>query len=243
MCETCGTPAFGRFSRRSLLKASCNLALAGGLAMAGGLAPALAQNPPQNAIAPEAALKRIMDGNARYAANSPNERDFSVRRAALAQSQHPIASIVSCADSRVAPEFAFDQAPGDLFVVRVAGNFVNEDGLASLEFGSEVLGAPVILVLGHSSCGAIRSTIDAVQNNTTLPGHLPALINAIRPAVEAAKKDNPTDMMAAATIANVRLNVEKLKTATPILSARVADKRLQVVGGIYELATGKVTLV
>nr|WP_246088859.1 carbonic anhydrase [Phreatobacter stygius] len=208
-----------------------------------GLAPASAQSPPQNAISAEAALKRIMEGNARYAANTPNERDFSARRAALAQSQHPIASIVSCADSRIAPELAFDQGPGDLFVVRVAGNFVNEDGLASLEFGSEVLGAPVILVLGHSGCGAVSATIDVVRNNTTLPGHLPALINAIRPAVDAAKTDNPADLMAAATIANVRLNVEKLKVAAPILSARVAGKRLQVVGGVYDLSTGKVTLI
>jgi carbonic anhydrase len=102
--------------------------------------PAPGAAPPPNAIAPADALKRLMEGNARYAANTPNERDFSSGRAARAQAQYPIAAILGCADSRVAPELAFDQAPGDLFVVRVAGNFVAPDLLASLEYGSSSSG-------------------------------------------------------------------------------------------------------
>src|SRR5690606_28296195 len=101
------------------------------------------------------ALKRLEEGNLRYVSNTSINRDYSVDRAERAQSQAPFASVVGCADSRVSPEIVFDQGPGDLFVVRVAGNFVNEDGLASLEFGAAVLGSQLIMVLGHSACGAV----------------------------------------------------------------------------------------
>ena len=131
--------------RRGLLAVSAASLVAGSLA-----APALAQTakPAPNAMTPDQALKRLMDGNARYVANAPDNKDFSAGRAARAQSQHPFAGLLSCADFRVALELAFDQSPGELFVVRVAGNFVNTDGLASLEFGVKVLGMPLIMVLG-----------------------------------------------------------------------------------------------
>jgi carbonic anhydrase len=241
MCEDCGSGA-SRLSpsRRSFLRGG------GGLALAAGLCgPALAQGVTTvpTPLSGEEALKRLVEGNARYAANKPTQRDFSAGRAARARSQHPFASIVSCADSRIAPELAFDQGPGDLFVVRVAGNFINEDGLASLEFGAAVLQSPLILVLGHTSCGAVASTIDVVKNGTQLPGHLPALVSAIKPAVLDAQKAGAANLLEAATEANVRLNVERLKRATPILSERAAGKKLTVVGGVYELATGKVKLL
>ena len=240
MCERCASNALGSGpSRRSFLSAGAALGLAAGVV---GLArPAFAQA--ASPVTGEEALKRLMAGNARYAANKPQQRDFSAGRAARAQSQHPFASIVGCADSRVAPELAFDQSAGDLFVVRVAGNFINEDGLASLEFGSAVLQSPLIMVLGHTRCGAVASTIDVVKNGTQLPGHLPALVNAIRPAVEEARKAGAADLLEAATEANVRLNVARLKAAAPILAQRVAEKKLTIVGGVYELATGKVKLV
>ncbi len=241
MCERCAsnTLSFSP-SRRSFLGGGAGLAIAAGLP---GAAFAQGVTTTPTPLGGEEALKRLMDGNARYAANTPNERDFSAGRAARTRSQHPFASIVSCADSRLAPELAFDQGAGDLFVVRVAGNFVNEDGLASLEFGAAVLQSPLILVLGHTSCGAIASTIDVVKNGTQLPGHLPSLINAIKPAVLEAQKAGAANMLEAATEANVRLNVERLKSAAPILADRVAQKKLTVVGGIYELATGKVKLI
>ncbi|CAB3930006.1 Carbonic anhydrase [Achromobacter insolitus] len=146
-------------------------------------------------------------------------------------------------DSRVAPELAFDQGPGDLFIVRVAGNFVNEDGLASLEYGTLVLRAPLILVLGHDNCGAVDATVKALKDKTEYPGHLPALVNAIKPAVELASKSGAKDLMAAAVQANVRLAVERLKAAQPLLQEMVQQKKLGVVGGVYSLATGKVALV
>jgi carbonic anhydrase len=237
MCDNCRTTFYAR-SRRAFLKGAAGLALTS--YGSGAFAQSAAPSQP---VGGEEALKRLTEGNARYAANQPKERDFSAGRAARAQSQYPFASIVSCADSRVAPELAFDQGPGDLFVVRVAGNFVNEDGLASLEYGAQMLGSQLILVLGHTNCGAVSATIDVVKNNTKLPGHLPSLIGAIRPAVLAAQKEAPNDLLKAATIANVRFNIETLKKAKPILSQRAAEKKLLIVGGVYDLATGKIDLV
>ncbi|MCB1500011.1 MAG: carbonic anhydrase [Bauldia sp.] len=237
MCRNCEVPSL---SRRSILTGAAVLAAAAALPVSSLMtSPAAAQD----AVPPADALKMLEEGNARYVANTAINRDFSVGRAERAKSQSPFASIVSCADSRIAPELVFDQGPGDLFVVRVAGNFVNEDGLASLEFGSAVLGSQLIMVLGHTACGAIRATIDVVENGTELPGHLPALADAIKPAVEAAKAAKAEDLMAAATIENVRLNVAYLKTAAPILSDLVSQGKLDVVGGVYDLATGKVGLV
>lgn len=161
---------------------------------------------------------------------------------ALAGGQNPFAGILSCADSRIAPEHAFDSARGDLFVVRVAGNFLNPDNLASFEFAVAVLGAPLLMVLGHESCGAVKSTISSTQDKTTLPGYLPSLVAGLTPAVNAAR-DVPGDLLKNATEANVRLNVEALKKATPIISAAVDEGRVKVVGAIYRLRSGAVELI
>lgn len=179
-------------SRRSLLS--------GGVALgAAAMLPAVAfADTPQNAISPDAALKRLMEGNARYAANKPTQQDYSVGRARRVVGQHPIAAILSCSDSRVAPELTFDQGPGDLFVVRVAGNFVNDDGLASIEYAVKYLGTPLIMVLGHANCGAVDATIKVVRDNVTLPGHLPDMIHEIKPAVEIALRDHQDDVLSAA---------------------------------------------
>ena len=189
MCELCGS-AHHRLSRRGLLAGA-------GAALAASTFPSsrlLAAEPPSegapNAISPDEALQRLMDGNARYAANTPAIKDFSAGRAARVAKQYPFAAILSCADSRVAPELAFDQGPGELFVVRVAGNFVDDDGLASLEYGVKFLGVPLIMVLGHTNCGAVEATIKVVKDNAKLPGHLPGLVRAIKPAVEAGAKED-----------------------------------------------------
>src|SRR4030095_3827557 len=206
-------------------------------------APAPGAPPPQNAISPADALKRIMEGNARYAANTPNERDFSSGRAARAQGQYPIAAILSCADSRVGPELVFDQAPGDLFVVRVAGNVVNTDLLASIEYGLQFLGAPLIMVLGHSSCGAIDAAIKVVKDKAVLPGHLPELITALKPAVMIARKEKAGALLDNATRENVKRQVARLKSSAPIVQKLYAGKKIDIVGGVYDIASGKVTLV
>jgi len=240
MCDWCATSVRGLTSRRGFLVGA--VAAAGAAAGAFPLArPAFAQA--ANGVPPDEAQQRLVDGNARYVAGQTDVRDFEAGRAARATSQHPFASVLSCADSRVAPELAFDQGAGDLFVVRVAGNIANDDAVASLEFGSAVLGCQLILVLGHTSCGAVVSAIGVVKEKTELPGHLPGLIGQITPAVETAMKDDPADLVAAATVQNVRDAMARLSADSPMLSGLIAEGKLKVIGGIYELSTGKVSLL
>jgi len=184
-----------------------------------------------------------MQGNARYAAGAPEEKDFSAGRAAREEVQYPIAAILGCSDSRVSPELLFDQGPGDVFVVRVAGNFLNEDGLASIEYAVQFLGVPLVMVLGHTNCGAVAAAVKVVKERIELPGHLPDLIKSIEPAVIAAHGRHPSDLVAAAIEENVRLNVKRLIDDAPIISEALAAKKIAVSGGIYDLATGKVRLI
>ncbi|WBV45156.1 carbonic anhydrase [Pseudoroseomonas cervicalis] len=226
MCRICS----GGVARRGLMGG----ALAAGLAAA---LPALAQPDSEpSPTTPEAALQRLREGNARYAANMPRQRDFSARRAALAAGQSPFAAVLGCADSRVAPELAFDQDPGDIFVVRVAGNFVTREGLGSLEYGARVLGTKVILVLGHTRCGAVDATLASLRQPQALPGHVGELVEAMKPGIAAAP---PGDAVAA----NVRHNVMRLLQSGPVLPEMVAAGELRIAGGVYDLATGQVTFL
>jgi carbonic anhydrase len=197
---------------------------------------------PQNVLSPDAALKRLREGNARYVRGLALRHDFKHEREALAGGQNPYAAILSCADSRIAPEYAFDSGRGDLFVCRIAGNFASDEMVASLEYAIAVLNVPLILVLGHESCGAVDSTIKSLKDNTTLPGHLPSLVTAIAPAVKAVLQQGG-DTLLNATRQNVVDTVGKLATAAPILGAAVEQKKLKVVGGIYKLRDGRVDMV
>ncbi len=164
--------------------------------------------------------------------------------AALAEGQAPLAVIVGCADSRVAPELIFDQGVGDLFVVRIAGNIVSGAGASvkgSIEYAVAELGVRLIMVLGHGQCGAVKAAIEHIDANDALPGAIGELIKPIRPAVEAAK-NLPGDKLANVIKANVEKGVERLKTLDPILSKLVKSQELQVVGGVYELRQGKVEI-
>jgi carbonic anhydrase len=183
-----------------------------------------------------------MKGNARYVEGVSRRHDFKSEREALVGGQNPYAGILSCADSRVAPEFAFDSGRGDLFVCRVAGNFANSDTIASLEYATAILNTPLMLVLGHDSCGAVSATIKSLKDDTTLPGHLPSLVSNIAPAVKATM-DQPGDKLQNAIRQNVIDNVAKLKSATPILSSAVEQGKLKIVGGIYHLGDGRVELI
>ena len=214
----------------------------GAVAAAASIASAQAQ-PARSAETPDAALARLMEGNARYVSGQLKERDFSANRAARAQGQAPFAAILGCADSRVAPELAFDQAPGELFIVRVAGNFVTPEGLGSLEFGAAVLGTKVIMVLGHTSCGAVNATVDALQKGNTLPGHIAGLVTAMKPGIEPIMKTTGPDLQQRAVVANVQANVRRLQTEKPILSEMVAAGKVRIVGAYYDLPTGKVIMV
>jgi carbonic anhydrase len=251
MCDVCGDAQHEpQVLRRDFLRTSALAALVPwslvpwcmGVAIAAD-PPAPGTPPPPNAIAPADVLKRLMDGNARYAANTPNQRDFSSGRAARVQGQYPIATILSCADSRVAPELAFDQGPGDLFVVRVAGNIVNPDLLASLEYGAQFLGVPLIMVLGHTGCGAVDAAIKVLKTKAVLPGHLPELITAIKPAVLVAEKTQAGNLLDNAATENVRRQVARLKSSPPVVEKLYVGKKIDIVGGVYDLATGMIALV
>jgi carbonic anhydrase len=235
------------FTRRGALKTAAGFAAMAGLAPA-AIFPATAKEPDDgkpkpNAINGDEALKRLMKGNARYVSKKKLCKDFSAGRAARTKSQYPIAAVLSCSDSRVAPEFAFDQGPGDVFVVRVAGNFVHDDGLASLEYAVKYLGVPLVVVLGHSNCGAVSSAIKVIEDGAELPGHLPELIQAIKPAVVAAKAKSPKDLLGAAISENVALNVKLLETAPPLLASFAQSGQVKVAGGVYNLANGKIELL
>jgi carbonic anhydrase len=161
------------------------------------------------------------------------------RRTELTKSQHPFAGIVSCSDSRVPPEIVFDQGLGDLFVVRVAGNVINDEGLGSIEYTVDHLGTRLILVLGHQSCGAVKAARETIAAKGKAPGHIESLVTAIKPAVEATAKDD----LETTVKANVKNVVKALRSSTPILKAKVDSGEIQVIGGYYSLDTGAVTFL
>jgi carbonic anhydrase len=177
-------------SRRHIARARFLEAAGLGLAavtMAGGSASAAGAGPERAAESPSEALALLKEGNGRFVADSGTCTSLSVRRLELAAGQNPFAIVLGCSDSRVPIETVFDQVPGHIFVVRVAGNFVTEDGLGSIEYGVAVLKAPLIVVLGHSACGAVDATIKYVQGGPKPPGHIMGLVDAIEPAVRETK--------------------------------------------------------
>jgi carbonic anhydrase len=243
MCETCCENFSPRldFSRRRLILVAASTT---GLLLSGAALARENKTPPkpQNVVSPDAALERLRQGNARYVGGVARRHDFKHEREALAGGQNPYAAILSCADSRIAPEYAYDSGRGDLFVCRVAGNFANTDSIASLEYAVAVLGVPLILVLGHDSCGAVDATIKSLKDDKPLPGHMPSLVEGIAPAVKAVSSQGG-DTLAKAIRQNVVDNVAKLSAATPILSAAVEQHKLKVVGGVYGLKDGRVEMV
>jgi carbonic anhydrase len=243
MCELCGRQIEHSLpARRTFLKAAAGTAA--NLAFTAGAFAAAPKAPPkqENILSPDASLKRLLDGNARYIAGTTQRYDFRHEREALSGGQNPFAAVLSCADSRIAPEFCFDTARGDVFVCRVAGNFATDEIIASLEYAVQVLNTPLIMVLGHEACGAVDATIKSIKDGTTLPGHLPSLVHALTPAVDAVQ-GQPGDVLANAIARNVAMNVDRLKSSTPILQSFVNNDKLHVVGGVYALKTGKVMLV
>lgn len=224
-------------SRRSFL-----LSAAGVLA-AGAAAPALAANQKAKpaTMHADAALKNLMDGNARFVAGQGKCYPMQSRVLEVAEGQEPFATVLGCSDSRVPVEIVFDRRPGDIFTVRVAGNFVTTEGLGSIEYGSAVLKSPLIMVLGHTSCGAVGATVKFIKDNKPLPGQVQSLVDAILPAAKASQHQHG-DWVYNAIVENVNMNVHKLRTVDPIMSALVQSGKIRVVGAVYDLHTGKVTL-
>jgi carbonic anhydrase len=212
-------------------------------------------------------MSLLKEGNARFTAGNPqhphestDERSYMAknsyenagaislgmtdeqatkRRAELTKSQHPFAIILSCSDSRVPPEIVFDQGLGDLFGVRVAGNVLNDEGLGSIEYAVDILGAKLIVVLGHQSCGAVDAAMKTVVAKGKAPGHIQSLVRAIKPVVDSTPKGDLDTMIKA----NVKHVVDGLRSSTPILKARVDAGDVQVISGYYTLDTGAVTFL
>lgn len=231
----CAVPEFG--TQRSFTMRTVKLTFATVFALLVVVLASAAQK--GSGMSAQEALKKLVTGNQRYTAASmthPNQTPEC--RARVAKGQHPFAIILSCADSRVPPEVIFDQGLGDLFTVRVAGNIAEPATIGSIEYAAEHLGAPLLVVLGHSRCGAVEA---AVKSGET-PGHIADIIAAIRPAVERVK-DMPGDPVDNAVRANVRMVVEQLKSSQPVLSHLVKEGKLQIVGAYYDLDTGKVEIL
>jgi len=194
----------------------------------------------QPAVAPTEAIAKLKEGNGRYTSgNLQHPGQTTERRTELAKTQHPFAAIVSCSDSRVPPEIVFDQGLGDLFVVRVAGNVINDEGLGSIEYTVDHLGTRLILVLGHQRCGAVQAAKETIAAKGKAPGHIESLVTAIKPAVEATAKDD----LETTVKANVKNVVKALRSSAPILKAKVDSGEIQVIGGYYSLDTGTVTFL
>jgi carbonic anhydrase len=223
-------------SRRHLLRTGMAAGAAGLLATAGVglLAPrrALAQSK----LTPDEALQALLDGNRRFVKRQLTfyKEDLAILQANNVEKQEPFASVLSCADSRVPVELLFDQSIGHVFVNRVAGNIATAEIIASIEYGVAVLGTRVLMVLGHSSCGAVKAAMAA----KAVPGQISALYRPLRPAVDEAGGDLVT-----AIKANARIQAKLLTESSPVLAEAVKGGTLKVVGAYYDLVTGGVTLL
>jgi len=210
------------------------LGVAAGLAAAPALVPRAVRA--QTTLTPDAALQRLMDGNARYAASNLNSfnEDLEILRAHTAEKQEPFAAVLSCADSRVPAEIIFDLSIGHLFVTRVAGNVASTEIIASLEYGAAVLGTRVIMVLAHQACGAVKAAV----GGKAVPGQISALYAPLQAAVEQGHHDYE-----ATAKLNAKFQAQVLSNASPVLAEQIGAGNLKIVAGYYALDTGKVELL
>jgi carbonic anhydrase len=237
-----GTGTSIYLSRRNLVKVA-GVSLMGAGALTAGLAGtgAIAAEPatPQNSLTPDEALKKLMEGNQRFIggeATAPNRSMARLRE--VAKGQKPYAAFLSCADSRVPVEILFDQGFGDLFVCRVAGGTATAEETGSLEYGAAVLGAKVLMVLGHEYCGAVKATLEGQK----VPGSIAAVLDQVKPAIAMLKDKKATGALDEAIANNVKLQVAKLK-GSPVLSSLIKEGKLKIVGAVYDLDEGKVKLL
>ena len=195
----------------------------------------------QDKLTPAKALEILTEGNKRFVSNLKANRDLLQQVNETSESQHPFAIILSCIDSRTSAELIFDQGLGDIFSVRIAGNCVNEDILGSMEFACKFAGAKLIVVLGHTRCGAIKGACDDVRI-----GNLTALLNKIRPAVDdthvsGERKSTNSEFVEAVAHRNVQLSVEQITQRSPVLKEMLAEGSIAIAGGLYDVSTGYVT--
>ena len=185
------------------------------------------------------ALQKLIEGNRRFALSKQSHPNQTrERRQELVKGQKPFAVIVGCSDSRVSPEIIFDQGLGDLFVIRVAGNIVDDVALGSIEYAVDHLGTKLVLVLGHSKCGAVTATV----RGDAVPGHVKNIVQAIKPAIEAAK-ELPGDLTDNTIKANARLVADQLQYSDPILSESVRQGKISIVSAYYNVESGEVHIL
>ena len=194
----------------------------------------------QAALTPDSVINALKEGNKRFISNDLTARDHTEQIRKATNGQFPKAVVLSCVDSRVPVEDVFDKGIGDVFVARVAGNFVNEDILGSMEFGCKVSGSKVILVLGHEHCGAVKAAIDDVKL-----GNITAMLTKIRPVVESSKYDGDKtssneEYVHLVCVNNVLNTIEQIRLKSPILKEMEDGGEIKIVGGVYDMDTGKV---
>jgi carbonic anhydrase len=223
----------------AILLTGCSSPAASTSAAAGASAsPAVYTRPPEITSPAEAAML-LKDGNARFVSGSILPKDLSQsRRDELSGGQTPFAVVVTCSDSRVPPELIFDQALGDIFVVRVAGNVIDPVTLGSVEYAAEHLHAPLVVVLGHTKCGAVDATVAGGE----APGDIAAIVRRIKPAVALAKAEGATgaDLQAESVLFNVELQT-KAAERSKILDELVHEGKLEIVGAVYDITSGEIT--
>ena len=198
----------------------------------------------QDALTAASVLQDLLDGNTRFVENNANTVDTSALVKQTIGGQHPKAVVLSCIDSRVPVELVFDQTIGDIFVARVAGNFENTDILGSLEYSCKVAGSKLVFILGHESCGAVKAACDHVEL-----GNITALLDNIQPAVKKSEGEvsgehnsSNTDFVNQTIKNNVLLTIDRIREKSPVLNEMEANGEIKIVGGVYHLSNGKVSL-
>ena len=237
MCINCETQGI---ARRNLLQFGAAGMVA--LGLGGVSSQARAAEGPASAVSPDAALAKLKSGNARYVSDPKLcASDLGKQRSAVTGHQSPWATIISCADSRVPPELIFGgQGLGELFVARNAGNLVDTGTLGTVEYGAAVLGSPLIVVLAHTSCGAVKAACDVVTKNATYPGAIGPMIEPILPAA-LAERDKTGDFVNNAAKESAKRTAQRLTAASTLLAGLAGTGKLKIVAAIYDLKTGVVS--
>jgi len=199
----------------------------------------------QAAVTPEVAIQLLKDGNQRFLNTSTLNRSYEKQIELTSNGQYPFAAVVSCIDSRIPTEIVFDQGIGDIFNARIAGNFVNQDILGSLEFACKLAGSKIIVIMGHTSCGAVKGACDHAEL-----GNLTAMLDNIKPALENVKTEEGVDRSSKnidfvneVAVQNVHLTIARLKKDSPVLNEMIENGEINVVGAMYDVASGKVSFI
>lgn len=199
----------------------------------------------QAAVTPELALQLLKEGNQRFLDKTTLDRSFDKQIELTSGGQYPFAAIVSCIDSRIPTEIVFDQGIGDIFNARIAGNFVNQDILGSLEFACKLAGSKLIVIMGHTSCGAVKGACDHAElgNLTAMLDNIAPALNEVKTAEGVDRSSKNIDFVNEVAVQNVHLTISRLKADSPVLNEMIDNGEINVVGAMYDVASGKVSFI